>query len=372
MDRLGKKIKELRKKTDLTQEQLAERLGVSFQAVSKWETGTALPDISMLPVLANFFNVTTDELLGVDLSKKQEKIDEILSEYTRLKNLGKENKSFDFIRKAYYEYPNDYRIMEKYIFGLYYNAPNNFDENGNYVPLANEDELFYLCNRILDECPLDSVHYSALSMLSSLYSDKGDTEKALEYNNRFPTYGYSQEEELEEIYDRGSDKWFEVVPSNINQLTYMLVIKIRNIALYTSSPPDEQINIFEKAVDLLRLIYDQSDYGFNHYHLCELYIYIANRYIMLKDYVNAAKYLDLGLFHGKMYDELPTKTVHVSILVKDHVFDKSTVYSGYEGNEIKRVPDYIDTNKFYDEVRNMDWFKAVLDKYRPFAKDTKY
>ena len=65
------KMKTLRKSHDLTQEEFAERLGMSSQAVSKWETGTAMPDISMFPILAYFFNVTTDELLGVDLSRRQ-------------------------------------------------------------------------------------------------------------------------------------------------------------------------------------------------------------------------------------------------------------------------------------------------------------
>ena len=70
----GEKMKNLRKKKrDLTQEQLAEYLGVSFQAVSKWETNAAYPDISLFPVIANFYGVTTDELLGVDITKAKEK-----------------------------------------------------------------------------------------------------------------------------------------------------------------------------------------------------------------------------------------------------------------------------------------------------------
>ena len=57
---LGIKIKELRIENNLTQEDLAEQLGVSFQAVSRWETGVTYPDITLLPVLANMFNVTVD------------------------------------------------------------------------------------------------------------------------------------------------------------------------------------------------------------------------------------------------------------------------------------------------------------------------
>ena len=60
--KIGEKIKKLRKKHDITQEQLSEQLGISFQAVSKWENNIALPDIMLIPVLAVFFGVTTDYL----------------------------------------------------------------------------------------------------------------------------------------------------------------------------------------------------------------------------------------------------------------------------------------------------------------------
>lgn len=61
---LGKRIMAARKKLGLTQDQLAERLGVTAQAVSKWENDQSCPDITMLPKLAELFNTTTDELLG--------------------------------------------------------------------------------------------------------------------------------------------------------------------------------------------------------------------------------------------------------------------------------------------------------------------
>jgi len=83
---IGKSIKTLRKEKDLTQEQLAEIFGVSFQAVSKWETGAAYPDIEMLPGIARFFGVTTDELLGVDVSRIEEEIREVVDKVTAMFN----------------------------------------------------------------------------------------------------------------------------------------------------------------------------------------------------------------------------------------------------------------------------------------------
>ncbi len=62
---MGKRIMQLRKEKGLTQEQLAEKVGVSAQAVSKWENDVSCPDISILPKLCEVLGVTTDELLGV-------------------------------------------------------------------------------------------------------------------------------------------------------------------------------------------------------------------------------------------------------------------------------------------------------------------
>ncbi len=66
---IGATIRQLRQEQDITQEQLAEALGITSRAVSQWETDRTAPDISQLPALANFFDVTTDQLLGVDISE---------------------------------------------------------------------------------------------------------------------------------------------------------------------------------------------------------------------------------------------------------------------------------------------------------------
>ena len=71
MLKIGEKIKELRKAQDVTQEKLADYLNISYQAVSKLENGLALPDITLLPKLANFFGVSTDELLDLKASENE-------------------------------------------------------------------------------------------------------------------------------------------------------------------------------------------------------------------------------------------------------------------------------------------------------------
>ncbi len=58
-------LKSLRKEKNLTQEQLGDVLGVSAQAISRWENGASLPDITMLPAIAAYFEVSADTLLGI-------------------------------------------------------------------------------------------------------------------------------------------------------------------------------------------------------------------------------------------------------------------------------------------------------------------
>ncbi|MBQ2224166.1 MAG: helix-turn-helix transcriptional regulator, partial [Oscillospiraceae bacterium] len=72
---LGKKIKQFRFKAGLTQEQLAEKMGVAPQSVSKWENAVAMPDISLLPKLAEVFGVSIDDLFDLTAEQRFNRIE---------------------------------------------------------------------------------------------------------------------------------------------------------------------------------------------------------------------------------------------------------------------------------------------------------
>ena len=74
MNTIGQRIRELRKKNDLTQEKLADLLGVTYQSVSRWEKGTTYPDLELLPAISEILGISVDELLGM-LQKKDKKED---------------------------------------------------------------------------------------------------------------------------------------------------------------------------------------------------------------------------------------------------------------------------------------------------------
>lgn len=76
--KIGNKIKQLRKARNLSQEALAQILGVSFQAVSKWETHATTPDISLIPAIASYFKISIDELFDYNTWENERIIDGIM------------------------------------------------------------------------------------------------------------------------------------------------------------------------------------------------------------------------------------------------------------------------------------------------------
>ncbi len=109
---LGSVIKRLRTEQGVTQDALAEYLGISYQAVSKWETGTTLPDITLLPKLAVFFGVRIDELFSVGHEDELERIDVMLQKEAMTdQNYAYAKRILDGIMR---ENPKDVDAMKRY------------------------------------------------------------------------------------------------------------------------------------------------------------------------------------------------------------------------------------------------------------------
>jgi transcriptional regulator with XRE-family HTH domain len=92
MSTLGERLKLLRKNKDLTQKELADQLAINRDALAKWETDRAFPDISILVEIAKFFNITADELLGRESDSFPVQIMTMLRQAEGL--LSKEEKQF--------------------------------------------------------------------------------------------------------------------------------------------------------------------------------------------------------------------------------------------------------------------------------------
>ena len=80
---IGDNLRRLRREQNMTQEALAEKLGTSFQSVSRWENGTTYPDIEFLPAIARIFGTTVDGLIGCDATPSDEEMESFVKQWNK-------------------------------------------------------------------------------------------------------------------------------------------------------------------------------------------------------------------------------------------------------------------------------------------------
>ena len=157
---IGNKIKELRKSRGITQEQLAESIGVSFQAVSKWETGIALPDITLSPVLASYFGVSMDTLFDFSLAEIEKDARSIAKKSVKYREENRDE-GRKIIEEGLKKYPGNDTLLN------------------NLLYLLNDtEETISIASNLIGKTNSAEVKYDALRFLAYAYKDKGDLESA--------------------------------------------------------------------------------------------------------------------------------------------------------------------------------------------------
>lgn len=156
----GRVLRKLRLEQNLTQENFADFIGVSFQTISKWERGDTYPDITMLPDIAKFFGVSVDNLLGYDEVENEERIQKFIKE---IDNLKKESEKTEIIQKAISEFPNDFRIQLRYMGNLMFK--NNAEDYRD-----NMGKIMSLYSNIQNRCTDDPIRFRAKRYMAQFYN----------------------------------------------------------------------------------------------------------------------------------------------------------------------------------------------------------
>jgi Predicted transcriptional regulators len=220
MKNFGEVLKRLRKQHDMTQEQLAEYLNISSQSVSKWETNVTLPDITLIPVIANIFDVSADVLLGIDIDAKEKRVQEILSlAWDQFTN--NDEKEMEILRSGLKEFPNDFRIMHQLL----------------HTPIESA-ELIKLAERILDGCTKDSFRHTAIRTLCIEYAKIGEIEKAKQMSCRTPFITECYEFIME--YIGSEQEKAHQIRDNIFTLMEFMAWKMVDL----KSPPEDYENLY--------------------------------------------------------------------------------------------------------------------------------
>lgn len=177
---LGNNIKSLRTKKKMTQKELAELLGTTSKSVSRWEQSLTYPDISLLPFIANIFEVTVDELLGVESIKQDEYVNELKKQADQYAMNNDYENELKLWKEAYKKLPNNEEVKIYLI-----SVMNTINIITNEVKYSSE--IVKLAESILDKSINNIIRINATQCLVDLYSQMENIEMAERYCKQLPS-----------------------------------------------------------------------------------------------------------------------------------------------------------------------------------------
>ena len=172
--RIGEQIRLLRRKNDVTQDQLAGHLGVTPQAVSRWESGVCYPDMGYLPAIADFFSVSMDELLCYADRRTEKRVQDCIGQVDALLEAERVPEALELLRRTMAEVPSScaLRLEAAEVLSLYAEtvaektAGNESARSAARTAIgAALGEAVSLCRHILEDCSDDVLRDRTKRML---------------------------------------------------------------------------------------------------------------------------------------------------------------------------------------------------------------
>lgn len=235
---IGNTIRELRKSKNMTQEQLADKLGISFQAVSKWENNISLPDITVIPALASVFCVSVDRLFAEDIRSIDEEVSYICDKAFEFRESDPEM-SRKILEDGIKKYPGNDILLNNLLYTLNYSKQ--------------PDETIKIASKLIDRTHLSDVKYDALRFLAYAYNAKGDEESAVNALEQIPEIYFTKLSELSFIVS--GDRKYEVAEKQ-KWISFEILIQMMwKIAEYYEEKGeiDNAITETKKAVELIEV-----------------------------------------------------------------------------------------------------------------------
>lgn len=365
--KIGAIIKKLRSENNITQDTLANAVGVTPQAISRWESGGGYPDIELLPALADFFAVSCDELIGYRLSEREEELAKIKKEMCRLSEVGTVDERIAFARNAMSRYPMDREIKENLAVCLYFRWTENKEE-----ALFSEIESLY--SSVIAECRDDDTGYSAINNLITIYGETGQHEKAMSAVNMLAPMKYCREFAKSCGIGDGNTEFY--IQEEIDKLTDCLGIAIRNYPLAEELPNtpdtwDKKLRMIEISTELYKMIYGE-DLMFYHVRLSFNYWLMSTYQAAQNKREETLCSLEKMCYHAVEYDKsyMNDRGKYYTSILTDKLTYPEPNKDFHELTEHSDCYYRLDrlSNARYDFIREDSRFEAVLEKLKEYAR----
>lgn len=358
----GENLKKLRKQREMTQEVLADFLGVSFQAVSKWERGETYPDMTMLPAIASLFNVTTDFLLGIDKVNQETKIQQYISDYNEYWRNGNLKEVENRMKEAVTEFPGDFRLLSRYLNVIVCN--NRSDEE----IVAVKKEVISIYENIQAYCTDDSIRiwtkklicgfFRNLSKISGSDISLEDAEKILA---QMPLMQNSRDYIAVSFYPPG-EKNDTACKNAVSELVYLLDNAISHLCYFdTLHSYKYKIEAAEAVLALHKAMFPDDDHGKSWLNVIYAHINLGQWYFAEGDIENSLNHLRKGAELAKTFDKLPDELQHTSLLVEGIKIKKDSLPTSHGNVSMcNRMNEIIERHQYTDDFRNSDKFQEII------------
>ncbi len=359
---IGETIRNLRRERNITQEEFANVLGVTYQSVSRWENNTCYPDMELLPDIANFFGITVDKLMGVDKNAEQKEIDRYLKRFQEAVSRGAVYECIDIAREGVTAYPNNYALLNKLMYALFLSG----DDDGN-IPewrenmLKNDAEITELGERIMKYCPDQDIRLEAMNRLAFNHCEMGRKEIGRRIYETLPPmyscrelciwWALDDREKLENARDR------------IRKGYHILYNALYNLIYAQGLSDEERIKIYKKCFALNDLIWDGCDYlTFCGWGNARAHCGLSGIYARTNQADKAISELRQAVQYAKAFDERPETATFSALLP-----GKLTIYkTDFETDDSRSLSEIVRDkwlkSSDFDGIRNTIEFQSIIDE----------
>lgn len=242
---IGANIRRIRLERSLTQEEVAAHLGVSAQAISKWERGDSYPDIEMLPSIANYFGITLDDLLGVSEQEKKARYSEINNKWMLNNKNGLHTENVELMKASLKAFPNDALLLVQLSTSLE-KLDGTSEQKENYLreSIAVQEQIIRYC----DDC---EVRGATLYNICFAYWKIGDREKAVEQAKKLPNLYKSRENAL--VYFLSGEEKRETAKQALLPLAWGIAHHLTAL-----SETEENPEYLKKARNIIGILFDDE------------------------------------------------------------------------------------------------------------------
>ncbi len=288
---IGQIIKKLRNGRGFTQQELAERLGVTYQAISKWENDSGMPDISQIVPLATIFDVSTDFLFGIDRTSETEEAIEIVLTANSVKEYGKLDtylKAYDILLDGLKKYPNNYIIT--------YNCMNlgvclSLPENGWLYAKERADKILSETIRqadfiISNSKSIDDISSARLNLVY-LYSSNKQFDLATTEARNFPARPDLTLYSTMAIVNEYMENYDREATCLCTEIDYSLqgfedYVARLGKAYYNSGSYTDSIDVYERFFAVMKAIFkDECPPPYHDFDSGDCYLLLAQSYLAI-------------------------------------------------------------------------------------------